>query len=76
MTAWVWAGTLALFAVLIVVDLVATGRSDSPSLRSAALLSGLWVLTGLGFGVALWLWRGQATAGGTGPAGRDQVHRD
>jgi tellurite resistance protein TerC len=63
MTAWVWAGTLALFAVLIVVDLVATGRSSSPSLRSAALLSGLWVLTGVGFGVVLWLWRGQATAG-------------
>jgi tellurite resistance protein TerC len=63
MTAWVWAGTLALFAVLIVVDLVATGRSDSPSLRSAALLSGLWVLTGVAFGVVLWLWRGQATAG-------------
>ena len=63
MTVWVWAGTLALFAVLIVVDLVATGRSGSPSLRSAAVLSGLWVLTGVGFGAVLWLWRGQAMAG-------------
>jgi TerC family integral membrane protein len=63
MTAWVWAGTLALFVVLIAVDLVATGRSGSPSLRSAAVLSGLWVLTGLGFGMVLWLWRGQAMAG-------------
>jgi tellurite resistance protein TerC len=63
MTAWVWAGTLALFAVLIAVDLVATGRSGSPSLRSAAVLSGLWVLTGVGFGAVLWLWRGQAMAG-------------
>ena len=63
MTAWVWAGTLVLFAALIAVDLVATGRSGSPSLRSAAVLSGLWVLTGLGFGAVLWLWRGQATAG-------------
>jgi tellurite resistance protein TerC len=62
-TVWVWAGTLALFAVLIAVDLVATGRSGAPSLRSAAVLSGLWVLTGLGFGALLWLWRGQAVAG-------------
>jgi tellurite resistance protein TerC len=49
--------------VLIAVDLVATGRSDSPGLRSAAVLSGLWVLTGVGFGVVLWLWHGQAMAG-------------
>jgi tellurite resistance protein TerC len=62
-TVWVWAGTLALFAVLIAVDLVATGRSGAPSLRAAAVLSGLWVLTGLGFGALLWLWRGQAVAG-------------
>jgi tellurite resistance protein TerC len=62
-TIWVWAGTLALFAALIAVDLVVTGRSDRPSLRSAAVLSGLWVLTGLGFGAVLWLWRGQSVAG-------------
>lgn len=43
---WAWAATLALFALLIGLDLGLT-RKAGTSLRAAAALSGLWVTAGL-----------------------------
>ena len=59
---WAWIGTLAIFALLITVDLIRTRRA-SESLRAAALASGLWAAAGLAFGGVLWLWQGRALAG-------------
>jgi tellurite resistance protein TerC len=59
---WAWIATLAIFALLITVDLIRTRRA-SESLRAAALASGLWVAAGLAFGGVLWLWQGRALAG-------------
>src|SRR5258707_14493136 len=60
---WAWAATLAVFAVLIVADLVVAREADGNGLRAAAVLSGLWIAAGLAFGGGLWLWRGSAIAG-------------
>jgi len=60
--AWAWIGTLAVFALLITVDLVRTRRSGE-GLRAAAIASGLWAAAGLAFGGVLWLWQGPALAG-------------
>lgn len=60
---WAWAATLAVFAALIVADLVVTKEADCNGLRAAAVLTGLWITAGLAFGGVLWLWRGSAIAG-------------
>ena len=57
---WAWAVTLAVLAVLIVVDLVLT-RGPESSLRAAAVESALWLAAALAFGAVLWLWRGPTT---------------
>jgi len=57
---WAWAGTLAVFAVLI-ADLVLT--RNAIGLRAAVVSSVLWIAAAMAFGGALWLWRGPATAG-------------
>lgn len=59
---WAWIATVAVFALLIAADVVFT-RGRDPGLRSAALLSALWVGTGIAFGAVLWLWQGPAMAG-------------
>lgn len=59
---WAWIATLAVFALLIAVDLI-RARGGTESLRAAALASGLWVAAGLAFGGVLWLWQGPAPAG-------------
>jgi tellurite resistance protein TerC len=59
---WAWIATLAVFTLLIAVDLIRT-RKGGESLRAAALASGLWVAAGLAFGGVLWLWQGPAPAG-------------
>ena len=56
---WAWAATLAVLAVLIVVDLALT-RGPENSLRAAAVESALWFAAALAFGAVLWLWRGPA----------------
>src|SRR2546430_12342262 len=56
---WAWGVTLAVLAVLIVIDLVLT-RGPESSLRAAAVESGLWFAAALAFGGVLWLWRGAA----------------
>jgi tellurite resistance protein TerC len=61
MTPPIWVGTLAVFAVLMVADLVLT--RNAVGLRAAAVSSALWIAAALAFGGALWLWRGPATAG-------------
>jgi tellurite resistance protein TerC len=60
--AWAWIAVLAVFALLISVDLIGTRRAG-PGLRAAAIASGLWAAAGLGFGGVLWLWQGPALAG-------------
>jgi len=59
---WAWAATLAVLAVLIVVDLVLT-RGPENGLRAAAVESVLWLAAALAFGGVLWLWRGPAAGG-------------
>lgn len=59
---WAWAATLAVLAVLIVVDLVLT-RGPENGLRAAAVESTLWLAAALAFGAVLWLWRGPAIGG-------------
>jgi tellurite resistance protein TerC len=59
---WAWAATLAVLALLIVIDLVLTRKGES-GLRAAAVESALWVAAALAFGGVLWLWRGPAIGG-------------
>src|SRR5580704_10385663 len=61
MTLTVWAGTFAVFAVLMTVDLALTRKTVG--LRAAAVSSALWIAAALAFGGALWLWQGPTTAG-------------
>jgi len=61
MTLPLWAGTFAVFAVLMVADLALTRKAVG--FRAAATSSALWIAAALAFGGALWLWRGPATAG-------------
>ncbi len=58
---WAWAGTLAVFAVLMAADLVLT--RNAVGLRAAVVSSVLWIAAALAFGGVLWVWRGPATAG-------------
>jgi len=57
---WAWGATLAVLALLIVIDLVLTSKGES-GLRAAAVESALWLAAALAFGGVLWLWRGPAT---------------
>src|SRR5215470_14904780 len=59
---WAWAATLAVLAVLIVIDLVLTRKGEG-GLRAAAVESALWLAAALAFGGVLWLWRGPAIGG-------------
>jgi tellurite resistance protein TerC len=59
---WAWAATLAVLAVLIVVDLALT-RGPENGLRAAAVESALWLAAALAFGAVIWLWRGPAIGG-------------
>jgi tellurite resistance protein TerC len=61
MTLTVWAGTFAVFAVLMTVDLALTRKTVG--LRAATVSSALWIAAALAFGGALWLWQGPTTAG-------------
>jgi tellurite resistance protein TerC len=60
-TLQVWAAALAVFAALIMADLVFTKGAEG--LRAAAILSGLWIAAAVAFGGALWVWQGPAIAG-------------
>jgi hypothetical protein len=53
MTLPIWVGTFAVFAVLMVADLVLTRKAVG--LRAAATSSALWIAAALAFGGALWL---------------------
>lgn len=50
-TPWVWAFFWALVLAMIAVDLVAGRRRRSPTMRSAALWSALWIGVSVAFGV-------------------------
>ena len=58
---WAWLATLAVFAVLIGLDLVFT-RNAGQGLRTSAILSGLWIAAGVAFGGVLWVWQGAGLA--------------
>jgi tellurite resistance protein TerC len=54
-----WAVTLAVFAVLIAVDLVLTRRPHAVGMREAAAWSALYIALPLGFAAWVWLAHGQ-----------------
>ncbi len=58
---WAWALTVALIAALITAEL-GWARRAGDRLRGAGMLSGLWVVAGLGFGALLWWWQGTDVA--------------
>src|SRR5258708_7486378 len=58
---WAWALTVALIAALITAEL-AWARRAGDRLRGAGMLSGVWVVAGLGFGALLWWWQGTDVA--------------
>ena len=56
---WIWAPTLALYAVLFTVDLVVVGRRPHiPSTAECLRWLGLYIGLGIAFGVALWTFAG------------------
>jgi tellurite resistance protein TerC len=56
---WIWAPTLALYAVLFTVDLVIVGRRPHiPSTAECLRWLGLYIGLGIAFGVALWTFAG------------------
>jgi tellurite resistance protein TerC len=61
MTLILWAGTFAVFALLMAVDLGLT--RNAVGLRAAAVSSALWIAAALLFGAVFWLWPGPPPAG-------------
>ena len=56
---WIWAPTLALYAVLFTVDLLVVGRRPHvPSTAECLRWLGLYIGLGVAFGVALWSFAG------------------
>jgi tellurite resistance protein TerC len=61
---WMWGAFGALVVALLVVDLVAFGRSgEAIPLRRAVVWSIGWTLLGLGFAAFMWAWQDEASAG-------------
>jgi tellurite resistance protein TerC len=60
---WVWLGFALVVGILLLIDLLVFGqRGSAPSFRRAVAWSIGWTVTGLGFAVVLWLWRGSGIA--------------
>jgi tellurite resistance protein TerC len=56
---WIWAPTLALYAVLFTVDLLVVGRRPHiPSTAECLRWLGLYIGLGIAFGIALWTFAG------------------
>lgn len=55
---WMWLGVFALILVMLLIDLVAHRTAHEISAKEAALWSGFWVLTGIAFGVVIWVYGG------------------
>lgn len=57
---WIWAPTLALYAVLFVIDLLVVGRRPHvPTTAECLRWLGLYVGLGIAFGGALWMFAGR-----------------
>lgn len=55
---WMWLSVLALILVMLTIDLVAHRTAHEIKAKEAALWSGFWVLTGIAFGVVIWVYAG------------------
>ncbi len=51
---WMWAAVLGAILVMLLIDLFAHRKAHEISFKEAALWSGFWVATGIGFGVLIW----------------------
>jgi tellurite resistance protein TerC len=51
---WMWLAVLAVIIVMLLIDLFAHRKAHEISLREAAIWSGFWVATGIGFGILVW----------------------
>jgi len=61
---WVpWLAVIAVIVAMLAVDLVAHRGGHEVTARAAALWSGLWLTTGLGFGAVVWAGWGAERAG-------------
>ncbi len=61
---WVWAVTLAVMAVVLVMDLVIIGRRPhEPSARESGIWVGIYVSLALLFGIGVWFFAGPTYAG-------------
>jgi tellurite resistance protein TerC len=57
---WVWAATIALYAVLFVIDLLVVGRRPHiPSTAECVRWLSLYVGIAIAFGLAMWWWAGR-----------------
>jgi tellurite resistance protein TerC len=57
---WIWAATIALYALLFVVDLLVVGRRPHiPSTAECVRWLGLYVGIAVAFGLAMWWWAGR-----------------
>lgn len=55
---WMWLSVFALIVVMLFIDLVAHRTAHEISAKEAAIWSGFWVLTGIAFGVVIWVTAG------------------
>jgi tellurite resistance protein TerC len=51
---WMWAAVLGAILAMLLVDLFAHRKAHEISIKEAALWSGFWVATGIGFGILIW----------------------
>jgi tellurite resistance protein TerC len=51
---WAWFAVLAVILAMLAVDLFAHRRAHVIGVREAAVWSGVWVVTGVGFGALIW----------------------
>ena len=56
---WMWVSVLGLILAMLLVDLFAHRKAHEISVKEAALWSGFWVATGVGFGVLIWNYFGE-----------------
>jgi tellurite resistance protein TerC len=58
-----WLAVLAVILLMLAVDLIGQRKAHVVTLREAAVWSGIWVATGLGFGLFVWNRFGAEAAG-------------
>ena len=51
---WMWLSVVGLILVMLLIDLFAHRKAHEIAVKEAAIWSGFWVATGIGFGVLVW----------------------